>query len=82
MYLTILRVIYIIREYQTIINFSNYFRRLQVGWLGELNVGLKLHNGILLTVWDSSIRMIRSHAITILIRHGGDGSPALVLPEV
>ena len=36
------------------------------------NVWLDIHNGLLPTVWDSSLRMIRRHAVTILIRHRGD----------
>ena len=43
-----------------------------------INVALELRNGLLATDWETSLRMIRSHAITILILHGGDGSPALV----
>ena len=42
--------------------------------LAEFNVGLEQSIGLLLTVWDSSV--------TILNRHGGDGSSALVPPEV
>ena len=34
------------------------------------------------TVWDSSQRMIRRHAIAILISHEGDYSPAFVPLEV
>ena len=51
------------------------------GWLC-FNVGQELQNGLLQMVWDSSLRMIRRHAITILFRPGGDGSPTLVPPEV
>ena len=40
-----------------------------------LNVGLELRSELLSTVWDSSLRMVRRHAITILIFHEGDGSP-------
>ena len=50
--------------------------------LSEFNVGLKLRNGLLPMVCDSSLRMIRRHAITILILHGGDGSHTLVAAEV
>ena len=49
-----------------------------VGLLVEFNVALEL----LLTVWDSSLRMIWKHAITIFIRHGRENTPALVSPEV
>ena len=41
-------------------------------------VALELHNGLLATVWETSRRMIRRHAITILILCGGDGTPASV----
>ena len=34
------------------------------------------------TVWNSFPRTIRRHAITILIRQGGDRSPALVPPKI
>ena len=44
-----------------------------VGWLVEFNVGLEKRIGLLPTVWNSSRRMIRGHAITILILYGGDG---------
>ena len=37
--------------------------------------------GLLPTVWNSSLRMVRRHAITILICHGEDGTPVLVLSE-
>ena len=33
-------------------------------------VGPELCIELLQTVWDSSLRMVRRHAITILIRHG------------
>ena len=33
------------------------------------NVGLEQHSGLLPTVWDSALRMVRRHAVTILIRH-------------
>ena len=45
------------------------------------NVGLELHNGLLPTLWDAILSMIRRHAITILIFHGGDGSPVSVPPR-
>ena len=41
-----------------------------VCWFDGLNVGLELRSGLLPTVWDSSVRMVRRHAITILISHG------------
>ena len=50
--------------------------------LGMFNAGLELRNGELPTVWYLSLRMIRRHAITILIFHAGDGSLALVPPQV
>ena len=46
------------------------------------NVGLELLGGLLPTVWDSSLKMVRRHAITILTFRGGDGSPALLPSEV
>ena len=50
-----------------------------VGWLvGFINVALELRYGLLATVWETLLRVIRRHAITIWILHGGDGSPALV----
>ena len=52
------------------------------GLMGEFNVGLELRRGLLLMVWDTSLRIVQRHAITILIFNGGDGSPALVLAEV
>ena len=39
------------------------------------NVGLELRCGLLPMAWYSSRRMIRRRAITVLIRHGGDGPP-------
>ena len=42
------------------------------------NVGLELRSGLLPTVWDSPLRMIQRHAITILILQGGNDFPALV----
>ena len=40
-----------------------------LGWIGLVgfNVGLELRIGLLPTVWDSSLRMARRHAITIWI---------------
>ena len=52
-----------------------------IGVLG-FNVGLELLSGPLPTVWGSSLRMVRRHAITILIFHGGDGFLGMVPPEV
>ena len=46
--------------------------------VGVFNVGLEQRNG---AIWDSSLRMDRRHAITIMIHHGEDGYPALVFPE-
>ena len=48
----------------------------------KFNVLLEQHSGLLLTVWDSSLTMIRTHFITILIHYDGGGSPALVPPKV
>ena len=45
------------------------------------NVRLELRNGLLSTVWDSSLRMVRRHASAILIFHGGDGSPAFTFTK-
>ena len=53
-----------------------------VGWLLRFNVGLELRSGLMPMVWDSTLRTVRRHAITILIFHVGDGSPALVPPKV
>ena len=49
--------------------------------LEGFNVELELRNGLLPNAWDSSQRLIHRHALKILIRQGGDGSLALVLPE-
>ena len=43
--------------------------RVGLGWVG-FKVGLSNASGLLPTVWDSSWRIIRRHAIAILIRHG------------
>ena len=51
---------------------------MKVGWLVGFNVGLQLRCGLLSTIWDSSQRIIRRRAITVLIFHGGNRSPALV----
>ena len=57
-------------------------RKCQVGWLvGFINVALELHYGLLATIWETLLRVIRRHAITIWILHGGGGSPALVVRE-
>ena len=53
-----------------------------ISWLVGFNVGLERRIGLLPTVWDASRKIIRRHAIAILIRHGGDVSPALVPTEV
>ena len=54
-------------------------RKFQVGWLvGFINVALELRDWLLATVWETLLRVIRRHAITIWILHGGDGTPALV----
>ena len=47
-------------------------------WFGLINVALELRYGLLATVWETLLRAIRRHAITIWILHEGDGSPALV----
>ena len=44
--------------------------------------GLELRSELLAKVWNSSLRMVQRHAITILIFHGGNGSPALVPPQI
>ena len=49
-----------------------------IGLVGFINVALELRYGLLATVWETLLRVIRRHAITIWILHGGDGSPALV----
>ena len=46
-----------------------------VGWLVGFSFGLEQRNGLLPTVWVSSLRMIRRHASTILIHHRGNSSP-------
>ena len=51
-------------------------------WNHSIRVGLDGFNAGLDQVWDSSRRMIGRHAIAILIRHEGDGSPTLIPPEV
>ena len=51
-------------------------------WFVGFNVALELPSGISPTVWDSSLKMARRHAITILILHGGDGYPVFVPPKV
>ena len=51
------------------------------GWLVGFSFGLELRSGLLPTVWDSSLKMVRRHAITILILHGENGSLALVPAE-
>ena len=54
-----------------------------VGWLVGFNVGLGQDKGLLPTVWDPFQKMmILRHAITILIRHGVDDSPAFVPPQI
>ena len=47
-----------------------FFFQVGFGALGGFNVRLDLHNGLYPTVWDSSLRMIRRHGITILVLHG------------
>ena len=49
--------------------------------LSGSNFGLELRSGRLPMVWDSSLRMIRRHVITILIHKGGDGSPRFDSPR-
>ena len=39
---------------------------------------LEQHSGVLSSVWDSYLRMISTHPIITLIRHGGDYCPTLV----
>ena len=62
------------------INCHTYYNSMQ-GGVG-LTSDLSYANGLLPMVWDSSCKMIRRTAIGILIRPGGDDSPALVPPEV
>ena len=52
------------------------------GWLVVFKRRLEQRSGLLPSVWDSSLRMVRRHAITILIRCGEDVSSALVPAEV
>ena len=61
-----------VREIDTLLLVWN--NKIGLGWVGLVgfNVGLEQ---LLPTVWDSFLRMIRRHAITILIRHLEDGSP-------
>ena len=56
------------------INKINYTNNKSVGrfWF---NIGLEQLSGLLPTVWVSSRRMIRRHAIAILICHGGNSPP-------
>ena len=55
----------------------------KIGWLVDgFNVGLELRSELLSMVWDSSLRMVRRHAITIVILPGGDDFPASVPPGV
>ena len=65
------------------VNFRRQSRSCFVCWLvGRLSVGLELGRGLLLSTYDSSLRVVRTHAIIILILHGRDGSPAMVPSEV
>ena len=48
------------------------------GWLVGFNVGLELRSGLLPTVFDSPLRTVRRHTITILIRYEGDDCAILV----
>ena len=52
-----------------------------LGWL-DFNVGLEIRIGLIMTVWDSSHRMVRRLAIKILIPQGGDDSPTFVPPKI
>ena len=45
---------------------------LSVCLLNEFNFRLKLRTGLLLTVWESSLRVVQRHAIAILILRGED----------
>ena len=53
-----------------------------IDWLVGFNVKLELLSVLLPTVWDSTLRIIRRHAIKIMIRHGGDSTPVVVPPQV
>ena len=40
-----------------------------IDWLSRFKARLKLLSGLLSTIWQSPLRMIRTHAITVLILH-------------
>ena len=42
--------------------------------LHYFNVGLELRSGLLLTVWELLLRVVRMYAVPILIIHLGNGS--------
>ena len=76
------KIMWSIREIpRMILHLISGAQKYDQGWvqLIVINVELELRSG---TVWNSSLRMIRRYAITILIRHGGGDSPALVFVEV
>ena len=54
-------------------------------WLVECliwgKVGLELHSGLILTVWDSLLRVVWRYTIAILILFGGDGFPTFLAPR-
>ena len=49
----------------------------RLGSLVRFYVEEVLNGELLLMVWDIALMMIRRHAITILLLHGGDSSLAL-----
>ena len=69
-------------------DYHKYFRKnkkasslLSYGYLIGFNVGLEQRSGLLPTDWESSQRMIQMHAMTSLIRHGGDPTE-LYIPKM
>ena len=68
------------KEFPTLLTYLKIFGMGRIG-LGGFNVGLELRSGLFPTVWDSSLRMILRHSVTILISPGGDDTPALIPSE-
>ena len=54
-----------------------------IGWLNGFNVELEKRSRLLLTSWESPLRVFKRHATSLSIHHGGDNSLVLVvrLPE-
>ena len=48
--------------------------------MSKFNVGLEICNGLLATIWESSLRVVRRNAITILM--GGDDETAFVARQL